>query len=98
VALAMFEEIGSTPWVARARAELDASGVRTPQRAVPDAFGGLTPQELQITRLAAQGMSNRDIAAQLILNPRTVAYHLYQAYPKLGVSSRAELAALEEVS
>jgi DNA-binding CsgD family transcriptional regulator len=96
-ALAAFEEIGSAPWAARARAELGASGARTPQaaQAAPSpAFGGLTPQELQITQLAAQGMSNRDIAAQLILSPRTVAYHLYKAYPKLGISSRAELVPL----
>ncbi|HEX3787392.1 MAG TPA: helix-turn-helix transcriptional regulator [Pseudonocardiaceae bacterium] len=54
----------------------------------------LTPQELQIVRLAAQGLSNRDIAAQLFLSPRTVGHHLYKAYPKLGVVSRTELAAL----
>ncbi|TWF76880.1 regulatory LuxR family protein [Pseudonocardia hierapolitana] len=93
-ALAAFEEIGSQPWAARARAELGASGARTPQAAPSPAFGGLTPQELQITQLAAQGLSNRDIAAQLILSPRTVAYHLYKAYPKLGISSRVELAHL----
>jgi DNA-binding CsgD family transcriptional regulator len=93
-ALAVFEEIGSRPWAARAGAELGASGARTPQLAPSDAFGGLTPQELQITQLAAQGLSNRDIAAQLILSPRTVAYHLYKAYPKLGITSRGELASL----
>ncbi|WP_280674116.1 helix-turn-helix transcriptional regulator [Kitasatospora sp. MAA19] len=54
----------------------------------------MTPQETQIVRFAAQGMSNRDIAAQLFLSSRTVGYHLYKAYPKLGVGSRGELAAL----
>jgi DNA-binding CsgD family transcriptional regulator len=93
-ALAAFEEIGSEPWATRARVELGASGARTTQAAPSPAFGGLTPQELQITQLAAHGLSNRDIAAQLILSPRTVAYHLYKAYPKLGISSRAELATL----
>jgi DNA-binding CsgD family transcriptional regulator len=93
-ALATFEEIGSAPWAARARTELGASGARPPRAAPSPAFGGLTPQELQITQLAAQGLSNRDIAAQLILSPRTVAYHLYKAYPKLGISSRGELTSL----
>jgi DNA-binding CsgD family transcriptional regulator len=54
---------------------------------------GLTPQESQIVRLAAQGLSNKDIAAQLFLSPRTVGYHLYKAYPKLGIVSRGELPA-----
>jgi len=53
----------------------------------------LTPQEFQIARLAAAGISNRDIAAQLFLSHRTVGHHLYKAYPKLGITSRAELAA-----
>jgi len=57
-------------------------------------LAALTPQELQIARLAAQGLLNRDIAAQLFLSPRTVAYHPYKAYPKLGIASRAELTAL----
>jgi DNA-binding CsgD family transcriptional regulator len=57
--------------------------------------GGLTPQERQIVRLAARGLSNKDIAAQLFLSPRTVGHHLYKAYPKLGVVSRGELAGLE---
>jgi DNA-binding CsgD family transcriptional regulator len=55
----------------------------------------LTPQELQVVRLAAGGSSNREIAAQLFLSPRTVGHHLYKAYPKLGVSRRVELAKLE---
>jgi DNA-binding CsgD family transcriptional regulator len=55
----------------------------------------LTPQELRIVRLAARGVSNRDIAAQLFLSPRTVGHHLYKAYPKLGVLSRGELGGLD---
>ena len=54
----------------------------------------LTPQEYQIVTPAAQGQSNREIAATLFLSHRTVGYHLYKAYPKLGVCARAELAAL----
>ncbi|MFG2006447.1 LuxR C-terminal-related transcriptional regulator [Spirillospora sp. NPDC048911] len=93
-ALQTFEDLHSTPWAARARAELSASGATVSGSETPDAFAKLTPQELQITRLAAQGASNRDIAAQLFISPRTVAYHLYKAYPKLGITSRSELAAL----
>ncbi|CAG6399220.1 hypothetical protein SCOCK_870016 [Actinacidiphila cocklensis] len=59
-----------------------------------DAAAGLTPQESQIVRLAAEGLSNKDIAARLFLSPRTVGYHLYKAYPKLGVVSRGELAGM----
>ncbi|GAA1280514.1 hypothetical protein Psi02_67510 [Planotetraspora silvatica] len=50
---------------------------------------------MQIVRLARQGLSNKDIAAQLFLSPRTVGYHLYKAYPKLGVASRGELTTLD---
>jgi DNA-binding NarL/FixJ family response regulator len=52
------------------------------------------PAGLRIVRLAAQGLSNRDIAARMLLSPRTVGHHLYQAYPKLGVASRTELGTL----
>ncbi|GAB2447625.1 helix-turn-helix domain-containing protein [Streptosporangium sandarakinum] len=51
----------------------------------------LTPQELQIVRPAAGGLSNRDIAARLFLSPHTVGYHLCKAYPRLGVAFRGEL-------
>jgi DNA-binding CsgD family transcriptional regulator len=60
----------------------------------PDPVELLTPQERQVVRLAVAGVSNRDIAARLFLSPRTVEYHLYKAYPKLGVRSRGELAGL----
>ncbi|GAA5134542.1 LuxR family transcriptional regulator [Pseudonocardia adelaidensis] len=95
-ALHVFEDLGSAPWAARARAELGATGAATPRPAASDVFTDLTPQELQIIQLAAQGLSNRDIAAQLFLSPRTVAYHLYKAYPKLGINSRADLAGLTQ--
>jgi len=94
MALETFERLGATPWADRARTELGATGIAAPRQPAPGALAGLTPQELQIVRLAAQGLSNRDIAAQLFLSPRTVGYHLYKAYPKLGVASRGELAPL----
>ncbi|MGM1063242.1 helix-turn-helix transcriptional regulator [Saccharothrix sp. Mg75] len=93
-ALDLFDRLGAAPWAARARAELRATGE---SRALPgpDPLGALTPQELQVVRLAAEGLSNREIGAQLFLSPRTVGYHLYKAYPKLGVASRVELGRLD---
>ncbi|MFC5751382.1 ATP-binding protein [Actinomadura rugatobispora] len=91
-ALAAFERLGAAPWTERARAELRASGETAPEStAAEERLAALTPQELQIVRLAAGGASNRDIAARLFLSRRTVEYHLYKAYPKLGITSRAEL-------
>ncbi|OKJ08282.1 AAA family ATPase [Kitasatospora sp. CB01950] len=84
-------QLGALPWAERARLELDATGAPATGGPVK-AVAGLTPQESQIVRLAAQGLSNRDIAAQLFLSARTVGHHLYKAYPKLGVSSRTDLA------
>ncbi|WP_204037049.1 AAA family ATPase [Micromonospora qiuiae] len=91
-AVEVFDRIGMRPWAERARGELTATGAQDQgPRAGGGMAAGLTPQELQIARLAAQGLSNRDIAAQLFLSHRTVGYHLYKAYPKLGVVSRGEL-------
>jgi DNA-binding CsgD family transcriptional regulator len=89
-ALDHLQRIGAVPWVRLARAELTATGATAPR---PGRAGSasLTPQELQIARLAAQGLSNRDIAAHLFLSPRTVANHLYKAYSKLGITSRTEI-------
>lgn len=90
-----FEQLGAVHWAERARSELGATGAAAPQgRDRSGPLASLTPQESQIVRLAAQGLSNRDIAAQLFLSSRTVGYHLYKAYPKLGVASRGELAEL----
>ncbi|MEV0677872.1 AAA family ATPase [Actinosynnema sp. NPDC050436] len=93
-ALDAFDRLGAAPWATRARTELRATGESHAQPG-PDPLSALTPQELQVVRLAAQGLSNRDIGAQLFLSPRTVGYHLYKAYPKLGVASRVELGRLD---
>ncbi|WP_433714765.1 helix-turn-helix transcriptional regulator [Nocardia sp. CA-084685] len=93
-AMETFDRLDATPWADRTRTELAALGVGTTSRPTTGILARLTPQELQIVRLAAQGMSNRDIAAQLFLSPRTVGHHLYKAYPKLGVLSRTELPTL----
>lgn len=88
-AAATFDALGATAWADRSRAELRASG-ETLRRPV-DAAQSLTPQEMQIARLAAEGLSNRDIAERLFLSHRTVTTHLSRIYPKLGIRSRGEL-------
>jgi DNA-binding CsgD family transcriptional regulator len=88
-----FDALGTTPWGERARRELRASGETSRDRA-PDAVGQLTPQELQIIRLAADGLSNREIGQRLCLSHRTVESHLYRVFPKLGATSRSQLPAL----
>ncbi|MFG3338190.1 ATP-binding protein [Glycomyces sp. NPDC048151] len=93
-AAAVFERLGAEPWSERVRRELRAAGDAGPIEAAPDLANKLTPQELQVVRLAAVGLSNREIGEQLFLSPRTAGYHLYKAYPKLGVASRNELAKL----
>lgn len=89
-ALTIFERLGGRPWADRAAAELRATGEKVASRPAPG-VDQLTPQELQIVRLVCQGASNRDAAAQLFISPRTVEYHLYKVYPKLGISSRTQL-------
>ncbi len=87
-----FDALGADAWAERARRELRAAGERSGQPA-PRALDLLAPQELQIARLAAEGLSNREIGQQLYLSHRTVSNHLYRIFPKLGITSRAELAA-----
>ncbi|MEH6375935.1 LuxR C-terminal-related transcriptional regulator, partial [Streptomyces sp. KLMMK] len=88
-----FHRLGAAPWEQRAQGELRAAG-ETAEPAGPALLQTLTPQELRIARLVAEGVSNKDVAARLFLSPRTVEYHLYKVYPKLGITSRTELARL----
>ena len=83
-ALATFERLGSPLWVARARADLDRLPVRR-------AAAELTPTEEEIARLAASGMTNRQIAERAFLSAKTVEHNLARAYLKLDIHSRAEL-------
>ena len=85
-----FEALGLLRSAERARRELRASG-ETVRRLDPGAWAQLSPQELQIAQLAAEGLSNREIGEQLYLSHRTVESHLYRLFPKLGVTSRAQL-------
>jgi DNA-binding CsgD family transcriptional regulator len=89
-AFTTFDQLGAGPWAERARTELRASGETARQRN-PSTLDKLTPQELQIVRFVGQGATNREVAAQLFLSPRTIDYHLRQIFTKLGISSRAEL-------
>jgi ATP/maltotriose-dependent transcriptional regulator MalT len=85
-----FDALGCAPWGEQARRELRASGERS-RRRVPEARDQLTAQELQIAQLAAAGLSNREIGERLFLSHRTISTHLYRVFPKLGITSRAEL-------
>ncbi|MFL5962760.1 MAG: AAA family ATPase [Gaiellaceae bacterium] len=93
-----FDALGLLRYAERARRELRASG-ETVRRRVPGGWSQLSPQELQIAQLAAEGFSNREIGERLYLSHRTVESHLYRLFPKLGVTSRAQLRdALENAS
>jgi DNA-binding CsgD family transcriptional regulator len=89
-ALEAFDRLGAARWGERAREELRASGER-PRPRTPEARDQLTAQELRIAELAAQGLSNREIGTRLYLSHRTVGSHLYRTFPKLGITTRAQL-------
>jgi DNA-binding CsgD family transcriptional regulator len=87
-ALDRFRELGAVPWAEQAERALagNGSGDRSIASRAP-----LTPREREIAELAATGLSNKEIAARLHVSPRTVSSHLYQAFPKLGITARAAL-------
>ncbi len=93
----VFDALGCVPWGERARQELRASGEKSRGR-VPAARDQLSTQELQIAQMAATGMTNREIGQQLYLSPRTVGSHLYRLFPKLGITSRNQLAGALDVA
>src|SRR5439155_12562784 len=86
-ALETLERLGARPWAERARAELRATGEHLRRRG-PRAHEQLTPQQLQVALAASEGLTNKEIGARLFLSPKTVDFHLGQAYRKLGVRSR----------
>ena len=90
-ALTVFDSLDAVPWSQRARAELSATG-ETLQPTSLSSTGTLTPQELQIAVLVAEGRRNKEIAGMLFLSIRTVEFHLTRVYRKLGVANRAALA------
>ena len=92
-AVEAFERLRAEPWAERARVELRATG-ETARKRDPSEIDQLTAQERQISRLVAEGLSNKEVAAQLFLSPRTIDSHLRNVFQKLGVTSRTQLARL----
>jgi DNA-binding CsgD family transcriptional regulator len=90
-ALRIFEALGALPWSGRARSELELSGETLDQ---PRSFASLTRQERQVATIVARGATNREAAATLFVNHKTIEFHLGNVYRKLGVRSRTELANL----
>lgn len=93
-ALREFDSAGAQGFAERAASELRAAG-ETPHRDLRSSplVETLTPQELQVARLAAEGMSNKEIADRIYLSHRTVSTHLYRVYPKLHITARSQLSA-----
>ncbi|HWH94267.1 MAG TPA: LuxR C-terminal-related transcriptional regulator, partial [Baekduia sp.] len=90
-ALEVFDELGAAPWADRARLELLATG-ETARRRDPSTLDQLTPRELQVALVLAEGHTLREAAAKLFLSPKTVDYHLRHVYRKLDIRSRDALA------
>lgn len=86
----IFDALGASPWSDRAREELRASGEAS-RRRTEKVWESLTPQELHVAQLAAEGLSNKEIGARLYLSHRTVGYHLHRIFSKTGITSRSGL-------
>ena len=86
-----FTALGARPFVERCVVELEGSGLAPAKRSNVDP-ARLTPQELAVARLAATGMSNREIASEMVISVKTVQFHVSNVYTKLGVRSRLQLA------
>jgi ATP/maltotriose-dependent transcriptional regulator MalT len=90
-ALARFRALGAVRWAEQVEREISASGLR-PSRGAARVGEGLTPQERAVAELVARGLTNREVAAELVVSAKTVEHHLSRIYSKLGVRSRTELA------
>lgn len=93
-ALETFRDVRAASWESRAEQELRSSG-ETARKRDPSTLLELTPTELKIAQLVSSGLSNKDVAAQCWISPRTVAFHLRNVFAKAGVTSRVELARLD---
>ena len=82
--------MGAAGFADRAARELQASGATARKRDV-EQRDALTPQEVQIARLAQEGLSNPEIGARLFISPRTVEWHLHKVFTKLDIRSRKDL-------
>ena len=93
-ALDAFVRSGAGPWAEQARRELRAAGEAASHATTPAtaSWAQLSTQEAQIARMVIDGLSNKEIGERLYLSPRTVGSHLYRMFPKLGVTSRTQLA------
>ncbi|MGH9277525.1 MAG: helix-turn-helix domain-containing protein, partial [Acidimicrobiales bacterium] len=96
--LSLLEDAGATRGIARMESALRSLGVRHRRAAAATTghhagWDSLTPTEMRVARLAAEGLTNRQIGEQLFVSRRTIETHLAHAFAKLGLSSRAQLAA-----
>ncbi|MCX4852454.1 LuxR C-terminal-related transcriptional regulator [Streptomyces canus] len=91
----IFRRLDAAPLPARARAEQELTGQHLRRDSAPARDTLLTAQESRVARLAAQGLTNREIGAQLLISPRTVGHRLANVFPKLGIVSRADLARID---